>query len=363
MTIILKYKPDFEEVKEAYKYFWAGADWKRPLVWAKVLKPVGQHLEKKISTLADYRYYRAINRRWDEQCALIDTWLENTFFLGEDIPYFIPDFGPDQFAAYLGAPMHFSESSSNTSWVEPIVRDWADFEVKLEETNAVWKGVRDYAAHIAKHAAGRYLVGIGDFHSNLDAASGLRGAQNLCLDLIDCPDEVERCMLKIRALYAPVYNAIYQAAGMNAATGSLGWGPFWCEDKFAVIQCDFSYMIGSGDFRRFVMPAIEEEAAFLDHSMYHLDGCGALTHLDDVLSIKDIDVLQWVAGSGQKPMWQWTEILKKGLAAGKALHIYDITPEQVKLVHRELKSRRCLYQITAQTRSEVEELLKWLEHN
>jgi len=62
-------------------------------------------------------------------------------------------------------------------------------------------------------------------------------------------------------------------------------------------------------------------------------------------------------------MWQWTEILKKGLAAGKALYIYDITPEQVKLVHRELKSRRCVYHITAKTRSEVEELLKWLEHN
>jgi len=112
-----------------------------------------------------------------------------------------------------------------------------------------------------------------------------------------------------------------------------------------------------------VLPGVEEEAAYLDRCMYHLDGPGALRHLDDVLSVKDIDVLQWVSGAGQKPMWQWLEVLKKGLAAGKALHIYDITPAQVKAVHSELKSRRCLYQVNAANAHEVEDLLDWLKKN
>ncbi|MEI6351369.1 MAG: hypothetical protein WCP06_09705 [Verrucomicrobiota bacterium] len=358
----LIYQPAFSEITARFNAFWNDEAPRRPLVWAEVPKDPSRPIAR-IDHPLTLRYYRATRGEWKEHMACIDQWLENTLFMGEAIPFYAPDFGPDQFAAFFGAPLLYSDANPETNWVEPILEKLEGYEPTLENSNSVWNQIRSYASALAKHAEGRYLLGACDLHSNLDALSALRHPTDLCMDLMDCPEEVARTSAAMRKFYQPIYEALYQASGFTPQTGTIGWGPFWTPGRFAVVQCDFSCMISSEDFRRHVLPGIEEEAAYLDRSMYHLDGPGALRHIEDVLSVKDLDVLQWVSGAGQKPMWQWTEVLKKGLAAGKALHIYDITPEQVKQVHSELRSRRCLYQVYAKDAQEVEELLRWLEQN
>ncbi len=358
----LLYQPAFNEIKMRFDALWSDEAPERPLVWAEVPKNPDQPISRADHPLT-LRYYRATRGEWKEHMACIDHWLENTLFMGEAIPFYAPDFGPDQFASFFGAPLQYSDSHPETNWVESILETLEGYEPVLSEENPVWCGVRAYATALAEHAKGRYLLGACDLHSNIDAMSALRYPSNLCMDLMDCPEEVARVSAAIRKFYAPIYNALYEASRCTPETGTIGWGPFWTPGRFAVVQCDFSCMISGEDYKRHVLPGVEEEAAYLDRCMYHLDGPGALRHLDDVLSVKDIDVLQWVSGAGQKPMWQWLEVLKKGLAAGKALHIYDITPAQVKAVHSELKSRRCLYQVNAANAHEVEDLLDWLKKN
>jgi succinate dehydrogenase flavin-adding protein (antitoxin of CptAB toxin-antitoxin module) len=56
---------------------------------------------------------------------------------------------------------------------------------------------------------------------------------------------------------------------------------------------------------------------FLDHCVYHYDGKGALGHLDDILAIPDIDVIQWVPGDGNPRSIEWMDLLHKIQAAGK----------------------------------------------
>ncbi len=356
----LVYQPNFADITKRFDAFWNNEPLDRPLVWAEV--PVDPtHPVSRADHPLTLRYFRATRGEWTEHMACIDRWLENTQFLGEAIPFYSPDFGPDQFAAFFGAPLEYSETNPETNWVEPILTTLEGYDPSLDDKNPVWRGVRNYASALAEHAKGRYLVGACDLHSNMDAMSALRYPSDLCMDLMDCPDEVERVSSAMRKFYEPIYSALYAASGFTSQTGTIGWGPFWTPGRFAVVQCDFSCMISGDDFKRHVLPGIRDEATYLDRCMYHLDGPGALRHIDDVLSVAEIDVLQWVSGAGQKPMWQWTEVLKKGLAAGKALHIYDITPEQVKVVHSELKSRRCLYQVSSSNAREVEELLKWLK--
>ena len=48
--------------------------------------------------------------------------------------------------------------------------------------------------------------------------------------------------------------------------------------------------------KRYVIPSIEEEVEALDHASYHYDGKEALVHLDNVLGIQGIEVIQWVPG-------------------------------------------------------------------
>ncbi len=40
---------------------------------------------------------------------------------------FGPDYGPDQFAAWLGSEFAFSDDSPTTDWVKPVIDDWEAF--------------------------------------------------------------------------------------------------------------------------------------------------------------------------------------------------------------------------------------------
>jgi hypothetical protein len=362
MDMELKFKPDFEESKEAWRHFWAKEKWRRPLVHAVVPKT-----KKESDPILGLRYYHAVTGLTGKWLDAFDAHFDNHVYAAEALPYLAPDFGPDQFAAILGAPLKFDEASKGTNWVEPIVEDWAEFlpKIKVSADDKTWSGMLDLARMIARKAKGKYLVGVCDLHSNADTLSALRTPERLCMDFYDFPELVEEAMLAVRKMYRPVYETLYEASGMSRETGSCGWAPFWSEGRFATIQCDFICMVSPEISRKYIIPALEEEAVFLDNCVLHFDGPGALPHLDDVLAIKDIDVIQWVPGAGQPKMWEpaWRDVLRRCQKAGKGLQIYDITIEQAKTLHRELEPNGLLYCVSASTLKEVEDFCGWLEKN
>ena len=147
-----------------------------------------------------------------------------------------------------------------------------------------------------------------DLHSNMDCLRHF-SPQNFCMDIIDYPNDVEKILKEVRLLYKPIYEKLYEAGNMKR--GTIGWAPFYCEGKFATIQCDFLALIEPKDARRLVIPALEEEASFLDHCVLHYDGPEALVHFEDIMAISKIDVIQWVPGDGKPPMFEWMDLLKK----------------------------------------------------
>ncbi|NLF38198.1 hypothetical protein GX586_02045 [bacterium] len=354
-------KPDLERVKDVWNHFWHGEIVKRPPVIASVTRPGCEP-----AWPGHLRYHRAMTGNYQAILDDIDRWIDSTVFLAEYIPHFDPSHGPDQYAAFLGGMLEYSDDSPETNWIKPWVKDGGWNEVlplDIHDDNPVWKSMLALSRLLAAHAKGRYLVGVADLHSNMDALSAMRGAEALCMDLLDCPGLVAQAMRDVRATYPRVYNALYDAGGMSGATGTTGWIPFWCAGKFATIQCDFLCMISPAFSRKFVLPALEEEASFLDHCILHFDGPGALPHLDDILSIKRIDAIQWVPGAGRPPMHTWTDVLTRCQNAGKALQIYGVTPDEVKQLHRVLAPDKTVYCVDVKTVEEEEELERWLEAN
>jgi 5-methyltetrahydrofolate--homocysteine methyltransferase len=187
----------------------------------------------------------------------------------------------------------------------------------------------------------------------------MRGPETLCMDTYDYPDEIAAAMVPIRAAYRPVYDALFEAGRMDAR-GSIGWTSFYCEGRFATIQCDVIAMLSPEEFRRTVRPALEEEAGFLDRCVFHLDGKDALRHLDDILSIEAIDVIQWVPGAGQPRTVEWMDVLQKIQKAGKGLHLYDWHNEEIKRYRKDLKPEGLMFQTWAQTPAEADGLLEFL---
>ena len=109
-----------------------------------------------------------------------------------------------------------------------------------------------------------------------------------------------------------------------------------------------------------MLPALEEEVSLLDRASYHFDGKEALQHLDGILGIEGIDVIQWVPGAGQPRSIHWMELLKKIQSAGKGLWIFDWTAEEIKAHFKELRPEKLLFSLESATEDEAEQLLEYL---
>jgi 5-methyltetrahydrofolate--homocysteine methyltransferase len=348
---------DFDAVKDRWRHYWAGEVKSRPPVWASVTRPGGA------DATSPRRYRHAIRGDYAFLLGEIDRWLADTEFFGEAVPLYGPDFGPDQFAAWLGSALTFSADSPETAWATPVVDNWDSFPpLRLDRDGSLWQGILGWSRKLAAHGEGRYLVSVADLHSNMDALLALRGGERLCTDFYDHAERIAGAMRQVREIYPLVYDALFEAGAMGGERGSAGWARFWCDGRFATIQCDALALLSPELSRTYVIPALREEAAFLDHCVYHLDGPGCLPHLDDILAIDDIDTIQWVPGAGRSPMHEWMDVLKRCQTAGKGLELYDITClDTVKKIARELKPAGLVYHLNVTDRDEVRRIIEWLE--
>jgi len=119
-------------------------------------------------------------------------------------------------------------------------------------------------------------------------------------------------------------------------------------------------MISPKIFRDFFLRHLERQTNFLDYSIYHLDGPGAIKHLDALLELPRLHAIQWVPGAGAPPMREWIPLLKRIQEAGKGL-VLDITPEDVKPLLSQLDKRGLCLRTWCSSLEEGEELLRMAE--
>lgn len=347
----LEYKPDFERARSYWDAFWQGAIIDRPCAnvrAAMVPQPRGGGGLQPV----DGDFAAAVRQ--------FDGYLATHAFLGEAMPAFRPGFGPDQMAAFLGAPLVINPEDHSTSWSLKVVDDWAAFlPLKVEDDNRYFGRMQEFHRVAAAHFSGRCLLSEIDFHSNIDCLEGLRGALKLLYDLIDTPDLVHEAMRQVRSLFARIYGQ-FLSYGDKDRWGTTSALPFYSRGHFNRIQSDFICLLNPDLFRRFVLPAIEEEARLFGHSCFHLDGPGALVHLDDLLAIPQLHAIQWVPGAGNPPQLEWPELLHRIQAAGKAI-ILHVTADEARAAHRLYRPERVVYDVSVGSVAEGEALLAWLK--
>jgi hypothetical protein len=346
-------KPDFAAAQERWEAFW-----QHELVDRPVVLITGPRQDR--SSVRPPRYLATDARDGAVYAEQAKAVVEATFWAGEAIPVWEVGFGPDQYAAYLGGRLEQSASSPDTTWAVPVVAQWADaLPLRLHAERPAWQNMLHLVDTFARVGEGSFLVAVPDLHSNLDALSALRGPERLLLDLLDDPAVVDRAMADVRATYRHVYEGVY-AAGRMEKWGTVGWMPLYSTGRFAPVQSDVICMLSSDHVRRWVLPALEEETAFLDHSVMHYDGPQALRHLDDVLAIPTLDGIQWTPGDGAPPMTEWVDLLKQIQAAGKSVWLWASQEEIREVYHRELRPELVVYQTSARSEQEAEAFLKWL---
>jgi len=287
----------------------------------------------------------------------LESLIEATYWAGEAFPVMFPvSIGMVAILAnYLGAPIKFL--NTHTTWSEPIINNWKNRpEFKFNPYNKWWHLSSKLLGEAAEHAPGRYYVGIPDLNGPGEILSRLRGPENLAVDLIDNPRCVKKALEEINYAWLRYWEAcvgiIHQYIGEY-----IYWMGIWSESPSVDLQCDFSCMISSDMFNEFFLPFIEQQTEWIGRTIYHLDGPGALRHLNALLSLPHLTGIQWVPGAGAPPMREWVPLLKKIQKAGKLLYI-SCEKKEVQYLLEELSPEGLLLETHCESIEEANELLK-----
>ena len=340
---------DWDKIQKRYEQFWSRENHDRPLVCITGLKnPKSVYKDKKERTLME---------RWcdiDYMLARTNHDIGNTYYGAEAYPMAFPDLGPDQFAAFYGTPLTFGET---TSWAAHFLEEADTAEIgklKIDRQNFYYKKLREMTEAMTEDARGRYFVGIPDLHPGADALVSMRGPQQLCIDTLEDPDFITSKIMELYHGFCSIYDEMYQIT-TKYQTGSSNWMGIWHPKRWYVTSCDFCCMISPEMFEELIIPELMKELQFLDQSIFHLDGCGALKHLDRLLQIKELDGIQWVYGAGAPTASHWIETINKIQDAGKLVHI-EVLPGELQFMLEHVKPEGVLLKVNASSEAEARAL-------
>jgi len=292
--------------------------------------------------------------------------LAHTHYAGDALPVHNPWLGPDQVAAWLGAPLTLAPRL-NTSWVAPVVEDWDEHPpLVIDPDNRWWKLYLQLLRGSAERGRDRWVTAYPDLHTGIDGLAALRGPERLLVDLVESPQAIRRAMAQMTALLAGIVERVDEVI-LPSGQGTSNWTMGWSSRRFLCIgQNDVSCMIGPEMFEEFCLADTVAGCRLAGRTIYHLDGPGALRHLDRLLAIPELDCVQWIQGAGSPPPSRWLDLLRRVQAAGKGVQVYygpshgddaDLEAELAALC-RGLDPRRLFFWAIVPDRQQAGELVR-----
>ncbi len=347
----LEFQTDFDAVKSRWDAFWRGEN-TRPMIGATLPR-------EGVDPQPRPRSYELTFGEFEPVIDQVLRWAETHDFLADTIPSYQVSFAADHFAALLGAEIVHNPDSPDTHWLEPFVEDWDDVQLTFQRDGYWWERTVECIRAFREKCDGKLVVVGTHLEGGLDALSAVRGPRQLLFDLIECPEKVKRALKQVETAVAEVYQA--QAAELDsAAVGTLNRFGMYCSGMLDVPQCDFSCMISRGMFNEFQLPAQRAELENLDHSIYHLDGPGAVQHLEALCSLERLDMIQWQPGAGNYDE-DWSDLYQRidDLGKGQFRWLGGAAGMQtIRECWRQLKSRKQYFKLGGISRAELDGFLE-----
>ena len=296
--------------------FWKGQLEEYPLMWVTVPNAKASRFlpepedEQKMWTDIDYVLAAAENQ------------LSCTYYAGDSLPVFNPWIGPDQFASWLGAETEF-KPKENTAWVKPFVNDWNKYpQFTIKPDNKYWKLYLDTVKASVEAGKNKWVTAYPDLHTGIDGLSAIRGRETLLMEMLTIPHVIHKAMQQMTSLWKYVVDIVSDII-LPAGQGTSNWSAGWSEKRYLCIgQNDFTCMISPKMFVDFCLQDNHESCAYVDYSLYHLDGPDAIRHLPKLLELENLNSIQWVQGSGHPAPSQWLDMLRQIQKAGKSIQLW-----------------------------------------
>ena len=335
----MEFKEDITEAKERINAWWDHEIIDRPVLsyyFPKRRGKLGAFLDMVGEDWSLARNYEGIKESLDG----FEKRTESTYFGGEYIPFYCPNYGPGIMSAVFGVKPQFK---TGTMWFSRPIKpeDIVDHleSVKINQNNEWYSRLLRITEYAAKRARKNYLISVSDIGGVLDILSSFLGPTNIILTMKRNPNIIDTCRTIILEKLLKVYDDLQKIIS-QFCDGCSCWLGVWSKKRWYALQSDFSAMLNPVWFKKFVLPDIVRQAEHMDNAIYHLDGPNALPHLDFLLNEPSITGIQWVPGAGKSPMGskEWIPLYKKIQKAGKNL-VIDSAPENVSHLYKNLDSK------------------------
>ena len=348
----MEFKPDWAEARERLCHWWTGKATGRAI--AKVTSP------RRGVTRRPWRD-RVPEQYIDESAVFhnVDAALESTFYGGEAFPGHWVYLGPVPLSGYMGCQMHFEPG---TVWHSQRFDSWDDVGgLAFDPSNQWYRILCELTRASVQRAQGKYLVSGQGFGCVSDVIADLWGLEPTLMAMIERPEAIKTAVRKLTGISKSLYDQVHTLTSPRQE-GSFDWLGLWAPGRIWTLQSDLCCMISPSAFSDFILDELREEAEHVDFSFYHLDGPGAIRHLDALLSIEALDGIQWVPGAGASgdPM-DWISLFRRIQAAGKKL-LVGCPPERVKPLLANISRQDVCLSISCPDQTTAERVLLELDH-
>ncbi len=299
--------PDWEMSKKRMAAFWEHEIIDRPVLQIYIDEPNVEPDEMDAYGFED---------RWTDPETFVRVERNSVRkYLGEGYPSAYPNWA--SVPEMLGCEMQYAQ---NTIWSHPAANSILDLSAeKITIDSPVVTKKLDFLEKSAKLFGDDVFLGMPPFGNSGDDIAKVLGYQQICFDLYDEPEAVITLDKKITDFSIKCYDACYEAISKHM-DGTSWWLPAWHPRKSVLIEFDLGGMISPEMYKLF-LPHLIERAEHAERSIYHLDGPGALVHLDTILAQKEFDAVQWEPGTGGDSFSSYLPVMKRIQDAGKGLYV------------------------------------------
>lgn len=307
-----------EERREAIELDWArwwAGELPRPIV---VIRSADQLLN---ANPKEFTRSFLLDTPVDEVLDHFQSRLEGIYHHADAMPTFFPNFGPGIVTGFLGGKVE-PIVEQHTVWFEadePV--PFEDLHFRYDADNVWWRRIVELTAAAVQRWGDRVSIGYTDLGGIVDILASFRRTYQLLYDVYEAPEDVVRLAKDITRLWIRYYEELHDII-KKAGRGTTNWAAIWSPGRTYMHQCDFSYMISPEMFERFVLPDLDTCFRRMNHAFYHLDGKGAIRHLDMLLSMETLRGIQWIPGAGQPQASFWLDLLKRIKDGGKLCQVF-----------------------------------------
>ena len=256
-----------------------------------------------------------------EAAKIIDQAYDCVEYYGDAIPVFY--MRPTGILGGFLGQEYSLDKQQGTVWFKKKCEDLDSIiRISLNEQNPLLNRALDLTKAVQEYFDGRMAIGFPDFGGVMDIVSSLRDANPFLMECALEPEDVEEACLNIHEQFKKAYGMFMDVIDEDHIPGYTCWATMLSQKPYFVLQNDFSAMISTDMYDEYYLPILKEECKFIPRTIYHLDGPGAVRHLDSILTVPELDGVQWINGAGAPGLNQWPDIYKKIHNAGKLCQVF-----------------------------------------